>query len=86
MFLSFIPIICARSNTASLLNTNFEYILPPKQRRAAAPNTPSGDPPIPIYMSIPLSSIEVEITALTSPSGISLIRAPVERILLINSL
>ena len=53
---------------------------------AAAASTPSGAPPEPIYMSIPVSSgCEQCITPATSPSVISRIEAPVVRTSAISS-
>src|SRR6266478_889896 len=55
------------------------------QRNAAAASTPSGAPPEPTYMSIPVSGSDVAMTPLTSPSPISAMRAPAARTLAINS-
>ena len=43
---------------------------------AAAARTPSGAPPIPKYISTPVSGLAVAIIPDTSPSGISIILAP----------
>jgi len=53
---------------------------------AEAASTPSGAPPAPMYMSIPVSSASAQwITPATSPSVISRIAAPVERTSAISS-
>ncbi len=49
------------------------------QRNAAAANTPSGAPPMPISKSMPVSGLVVAIAAETSPSPIKRIRAPALR-------
>jgi hypothetical protein len=53
--------------------------LPPMQRSAAAASTPSGAPPVPIYMSTPVLGSLVAITPATSPSGICWMPQPMER-------
>ena len=53
---------------------------PPMQRSAAALMTPSGAPPIPTSMSIPVSGRQVLMAAETSPSVMSRILAPASRI------
>ena len=49
------------------------------QRMAAAAMMPSGVPPVPISRSVPDSGRAAAIAPATSPSEISLIRAPVSR-------
>jgi len=49
------------------------------KRSAAAARTPSGAPPEPTYMSIPVSGSEVAMTPLTSPSEMRAMRAPAAR-------
>ncbi|OIQ70649.1 hypothetical protein GALL_477340 [mine drainage metagenome] len=53
---------------------------------AAAASTPSGAPPEPIYMSMPVIAASAQwITPATSPSVISRIAAPVARTSAINA-
>ena len=53
---------------------------PPRQRRAAAASTAWRVPPIPIARWSFVPRIAHEIEAVTSPSWISLMRAPLNRI------
>ena len=71
--------VTARSRSSSLRNRNRAWISPPRQRSAAAVITPSGAPPMPITAWTPVPWTAHEIAAETSPSEISLIRAPVPR-------
>src|SRR5271165_20970 len=75
----------ARPRSSSLRNNSRPCIWPPMQRNAAAASTPSGAPPEPTYMSIPVSGSEVAMTPLTSPSEINAMRAPAARTLAISS-
>ena len=52
---------------------------PPRHFIAAAASTPSGAPPVPIATWMPVDSIAVAMQASTSPSEISLMRAPAAR-------
>ena len=79
------PMRRARLRSSSLRNNSRPCIWPPMQRSAAAASTPSGAPPEPTYMSIPVSGLEVAMTPLTSPSEISTMRAPASRTLAISS-
>src|SRR5204863_8494246 len=67
------------SDLSGLLTTSRARICPFKQRSAAAVNTPSGAPPVPITACTPVPITAAEIPAERSPSPISRIRAPAVR-------
>src|SRR6056297_965868 len=78
---SVIPALAARPFSSSLRNNRRPWICPPMHFKAAAASTPSGAPPVPIYMSIPVwIGCAQCITPATSPSVIRRIAAPVARI------
>ena len=78
---SFIPVFIALFFSISFLNISLPCIFPPTHFNAAAARTPSGAPPLPIYMSTPVFSVFAQcITPATSPSVINLSLAPVARI------
>src|ERR1700736_1348325 len=79
------PMRWARARSLSLRNSRRPCIWPPMQRNAAAASTPSGAPPEPTYISMPVSGSDVAMTPLTSPSPISAMRAPAARTLAISS-
>src|ERR1700730_14171395 len=74
------PILRARSRFSSVSRISRHCIWPPMQRSATAASTPSGAPPVPIYISTPVLSGSAQwITPATSPSVMSRTAAPVER-------
>ena len=54
-FVRQIPAFAARVRSSSLRNNNLPHICPPMHLSAAAASTPSGAPPAPMYMSIPVT-------------------------------
>src|SRR6266436_4883158 len=78
-FVSFTPIFASRSACSGLLTTSRARICPFKQRSAAAVNTPSGAPPVPITACTPVPITAEEIPAERSPSPINRMRAPAAR-------
>src|SRR5690606_13875267 len=82
---SVMPQRMARARSSSLRNRSRPWIWPPMARRAAAASTPSGAPPEPMYMSTPVVGSVVAITPATSPSPISMMRAPASRTALMGS-
>ena len=76
----------ARPRSSSLRNSSRPCIWPPMQRSAAAASTPSGAPPEPmIDVDAAVRAAAVAITPATSPSVISMMRAPASRTLAISS-
>jgi hypothetical protein len=61
------------------------WIVPPRHFSAQAAMMPSGVPPMPSIRSIPVPSRAAMIAPATSPSVISLIRAPATRTSLMSS-
>ena len=75
------PALRARCRSSSLRNSSRPIIWPPMHLSAAAASTPSGAPPEPMYMSMPVFCGSAQwMTPATSPSVISRMRAPVARI------
>ena len=79
------PCSRARSISPRVVGQSCACISPPRQRRAAAVSTAWRVPPIPIARWSFVPRIAAEIEAVTSPSWISLMRAPATRISSIRS-
>ena len=73
------PISWQRRISSSVSGFKRACISPPTHFKAAAANTPSGAPPVPTTMCTPEPSIQHSIAGLTSPSEMSIIRAPTSR-------
>ena len=76
---SVIPIARQRSSCSGLDTTRRAKISPFRQRIAAAVNTPSGAPPVPITAWTPEPATAAVMPAERSPSPIRRMRAPVAR-------
>ncbi|CAM5699613.1 hypothetical protein SVIOM74S_06916 [Streptomyces violarus] len=74
------PASIARCRSSSSLGHSLPWIVPPRHFTAHAEMMPSGVPPMPSSRSTPVPSRSARIEPATSPSEISLIRAPVSRI------
>ena len=71
------PIARQRSSCSGLLTTSRAKISPFRHRIAAAVNTPSGAPPVPMTACTPDPTTAAAMPADRSPSPISRMRAPV---------
>ena len=73
------PSFTARALSASVLKNSRPCICPPTQRSAEAASTPSGAPPRPRQMSMPVAGSEVAMMPATSPSVMRRTAAPTLR-------